>query len=238
MKLGAGQRRRRRGASSPRPLQKRERAQPLCCEGHELADLGPLPDDRGGNLHVVGIDDPALLRRHGGARPRPLLRRQLRGGGRHEPGTTAGPRSRPGRRRKGRASSRTWSTSSIRRAPRRSCSRCRNPRRARLCKRAIGWQLLSAIRDAARYVEEIVDESWTDGSMSRVVTRRTRFLGARDIESLGRVIDEPLRSIQQWAPSRHHGGADRPLLIQFDDDEARELRDHRLPALVHAAGGE
>ena len=35
-------------------------------------------------------------------------------------------------------------------------------RRARLSEGAIGWQLLSDIRDPARFVEEIVDESWTE----------------------------------------------------------------------------
>jgi len=35
-------------------------------------------------------------------------------------------------------------------------------RRARLGEGAIGWQLLNDIRDPARFVEEIVDESWTE----------------------------------------------------------------------------
>jgi len=35
-------------------------------------------------------------------------------------------------------------------------------RRARLGEGAIGWQLLNDVRDPARFVEEIVDESWTE----------------------------------------------------------------------------
>ena len=58
-------------------------------------------------------------------------------------------------------------------------------RRARLSEGAIGWQLLSDVRDPARFVEEIVDESWTDGGVLRVVTRRTA-VGAFPASGRGR----------------------------------------------------
>jgi len=73
-------------------------------------------------------------------------------------------------------------------------------RRARLGEGAIGWQLLSDIRDPARYVEEIVDESWTE-HLRRFHRATTADMQLRERRLGFHLGDEPPR-ISRYAVQR------------------------------------